>query len=62
MKLYTTWIQHMTNPLHIYCRLIDFGLSMRFSRKLGIFYEKCLYPFVSRDLKQTWNSLRKGYW
>jgi hypothetical protein len=60
MRFYTIWVQHITNPLHIYCRLIDFGLSTDFSRKLGVFYEKRLYPFLLRDLKQTWNLLRKG--
>jgi len=43
MKLSRTWVQHISNPLHVYCRLLDFGLSKKFSRRLTIFYEKYLY-------------------
>ena len=61
MKLYRIWIQHITNPLHIYCRLIDCGMSMKSSRRLGIFYEKHFYPSMLKGLKLKWNSLRKRY-
>lgn len=58
-KLYNTWIQHVANPLHLYCRLIDFGVNARFSKKLSIFYEKYLYQYLLRDPKQRWSFLKK---
>jgi hypothetical protein len=62
MKLYKKWIQHMTNPLHVYCRLIDFGLSSGISRRLSVFYERHFYAPVSKDLGKTWKTLIKRSW
>jgi len=52
MKSYNSWIQHIANPLHVYCRLVDFGMSTRFSRRLSTIYERCFYHLLIRDLKQ----------
>lgn len=39
--------EHKCNPLHIYCRLIDLGLSTKSARKKSMFYEKYFFrPFV----------------
>ena len=35
--------QHFLNPLHIYCRLIDLGLTQKFSTKMCKFYEKHIF-------------------
>jgi hypothetical protein len=45
------WLQHIANPLHLYCRLLDLGLSMSLSRRIGRFYEKFLYAFLVRGIK-----------
>jgi hypothetical protein len=26
------WMQHRVNPLHVYCRLVDMGLSRKWAR------------------------------
>ena len=59
MKLCSTRIQHIANPLHVYCRLIDFGVSSKFSRKLSVIYEKYFYQHLLKDTKHLWNSARK---
>ena len=38
-------LQHYLNPLHIYCRLIDFGLPKTISKYLCRFYEKAVFKF-----------------
>ena len=61
MKIYYRWVQHVANPLHIYCRLIDFGVSQGFSRRLGVAYERYFFPLIYKDVKHVWNFLRKRY-
>jgi hypothetical protein len=46
-----TWLQHVANPLHVYCRLLDLGLGISVSRRIGRFYEKFLYVFLVRSMK-----------
>ncbi len=53
MKLCDIRVQHIANPLHIYCRLIDFGVSARVSKRLGIIYERCFYQYFSKGLKRN---------
>ena len=55
MRFGGQWFQHRINPLHIYCRLIDMGLSVPLSRRLSIFYEKHFYPCLLRGLRFKWN-------
>jgi hypothetical protein len=59
MKRRSHWIQHAANPLHIYCRLIDCGIGLHFSRKLGMFYEKYVYHFLARNQGPEWNSTKR---
>ncbi len=54
------WIQHLSNPLHIYCRLMDMGMNAVSSKRFGILYEKYFYHFFMRDIRQIWNFSRKG--
>ncbi len=56
MGLRGPWFQHRINPLHIYCRLIDAGLGVKFSRRLSIFYEKHFYHSLLRRLRLKWNT------
>ena len=61
MRLYRLWFQHVTNPLHIYCRLIDIGLNENFSKRLIVIYEKHFHPSLSKDMRLKWNFLIKKY-
>ncbi len=61
IKSYSAWVQHIANPLHIYCRLIDFGISTGFSRRLSIIYEKYFYHFLLKDLTQAWNLPKRRF-
>ena len=62
MRLYNLWVQHISNPLHVYCRLVDFGVSARFSKKLGMIYEKYFYFFFVKDIKPTWKWSVRKFW
>jgi hypothetical protein len=53
------WVQHISNPLHIYCRLVDLGMDEEFSKRFGIFYEKYFYRYLLRDLRLLWNYSKK---
>ena len=57
-----TWLQHRTNPLHVYCRLMDLGLSAGDSRRLGLFYERHFHAALSEGLKAPWSLLKKAFW
>lgn len=36
-------LRHLLNPLHLFCRLREAGLSGGFARRLCRAYEVCLY-------------------
>ena len=40
MKLFRAYLQHRFNPLHVYCRLCDYGLSTRFAIRVSNAYER----------------------
>lgn len=40
MRLFKAYIQHRFNPLHIYCRLCDYGLSSSFAIRVSTAYER----------------------
>lgn len=61
MKLYSPWIQHVSNPLHIYCRLRDCGISMKFSKRLSTVYEKVVNLVFSREFTFRWKLRGKKY-
>ena len=61
MKAYRMWIQHKANPLHIYCRLVDMGLGVAFSRRLGVLYERYVHS-LSKDVLSGWRYLKKKFW
>jgi hypothetical protein len=57
-------IQHRLNPLHMYCRCLDKGLSKRFSVYLCKSYEILIFIWVTRILKLVVHFLciaNKGY-
>lgn len=43
-------IRHRLNPLHVYCRLCDCGLSSERARKLSNLYERVIYKRLTRRL------------
>lgn len=62
MRFYSLWVQHISNPLHIYCRLVDFGVSVRFSKKIGMIYEKYVYFLLTREIKLRWKWSGRKFW
>ncbi|WP_169725274.1 hypothetical protein [Fundidesulfovibrio putealis] len=44
-KKLRSYLQHRLNPVHIYCRLCDFGLAKANARRMIQFYAK----FYSRS-------------
>lgn len=44
-------IQHRLNPLHVYCRFVDSGLSRRSSALLCKTYEMVIFVWVAWVLK-----------
>ena len=40
-------IQHIFNPLHIYCRLVDAGISRGVSIRLSRCYEIAVYKWLN---------------
>ncbi len=36
-------LQHRLNPLHLYCRLCEFGLPTALARSISAGYERALY-------------------
>jgi hypothetical protein len=55
-----TWFQHISNPLHVYCRLMDLGMDETFSKRFCVLYEKYIYHYFFRDLRLLWNFPKKG--
>ncbi len=43
MRMVRHFIQHRLNPLHVYCRLVDCGLSPRTAIRVSGVYERWLY-------------------
>lgn len=40
MRLFKSYLQHRLNPLHVYCRLRDYGLSTQAAIRLSNAYER----------------------
>ena len=36
-------IRHKANPLHVYCRLVDYGMNNNYALKLSFVYEELIY-------------------
>lgn len=47
------WLLHRTNPLHVYCRLMDLGLGRSVSRRVCRFYERHVFPAGRREWKRN---------
>ena len=42
----TLELQHYFNPLHIYCRMIDFGFSKDFAMSVCRVYESFIFKYI----------------
>lgn len=40
MRRFKAYLQHRFNPLHVYCRLCDYGVSSRFAIRVSHAYER----------------------
>ncbi|SNR75654.1 hypothetical protein SAMN04488503_1063 [Humidesulfovibrio mexicanus] len=36
-------LQHLLNPLHLYCRLVEAGVARSLARRMSRAYERALY-------------------
>ncbi len=43
MNTVKNYFQHRFNPLHLYCRLKDFGMAGRIALKMSAIYERLFY-------------------
>lgn len=43
MKRFRNYLQHRLNPVHMYCRLMDFGLAHSSARRVCSVYERFIY-------------------
>lgn len=52
MRFFKSYIQHRFNPLHVYCRLRDYGVSSRAAIRITSAYERvyrvCSFKTTSR--------------
>lgn len=46
MRRLRNWIQHLGNPVHVYCRLCDLGVSAHRATRWALWYEFWLYRRV----------------
>ncbi len=46
MILLRNFLQHRLNPMHMYCRLMDFGLARHKARRLSAMYETIIYRHI----------------
>ena len=43
MRRLRNYLQHQLNPVHMYCRLMDFGVAKERARLVCSMYEKFIY-------------------
>lgn len=46
MKAIRHFLQHQFNPLHVFCRLRNLGLSAMAARSFSRLYERGVYRFI----------------
>nr|HID58178.1 hypothetical protein [Desulfobacterales bacterium] len=45
MEDFVLWLQHSSNPLHVYCRLTELGISRATSISLARYYERYIFSW-----------------
>lgn len=48
MHMFKAYLQHRFNPLHIYCRMCDYGLPVRVAHRLSTAYERLYRVFGTK--------------
>lgn len=43
MRSVRNYLQHRFNPLHLYCRLVDFGFTEQAAGRVSGWYERVIY-------------------
>lgn len=51
MKKYIQHIQHILNPLQVYCRLLDCGLPRHCAMGITRWYGKTIYRIIRKIIK-----------
>ncbi len=46
MNWFKNYLQHMFNPVHMYCRLMDFGVTKSRARRMCAVYERFIYRSI----------------
>ncbi len=46
MNAFRARLQHRMNPLHLYCRLRDIGMSMSAAQRMTGYYERYVYRWT----------------
>ena len=49
-------IKHYMNPLHVYCRLRDIGVSRSAAMFVCRFYERVIFKYLARGEKEPRNN------
>lgn len=55
MRLFLLYLQHILNPLHIYCRLVDLHINQNTALKIAYIYDRGIFRFIN-----LLNELKKG--
>jgi len=42
--------QHIYNPAHFYCRLIDIGLDQKYAKRMAEIYELGIYQEIMEEI------------
>ena len=46
MKRLRNYLQHRLNPVHMYCRLMEFGMARDNARRVCSVYERFIYKGI----------------
>ncbi len=49
MRTLRNYLQHRFNPLHVYCRLLDFGFTQRVAGRMSAIYERFIYRMYAGE-------------
>lgn len=57
-----TYLEHILNPLHIYCRMVDITRSKSFAQFICHYYDKYCWGWLygNRDAKKEWKKGVRG--
>lgn len=50
MNHFSDSFYHCLNPLHIFCRLVDIGISRKYALKIARIYEALIYSHLFKEV------------